>query len=192
MVKNDTKIKVFIDKILNGEFIVKNDESGTANFAYKPFVPLSSGNHLVYVTAIDDRGKESFWSNIIYFNVGSEPAASSTIASKEQKITEKPIVKGDEADFNTLDSAKENLNNDQKEKTESGLDLSEIEEILDADQKGSEKISGAINESQKQQGKLNVNLIIFIAFLFAIIVWIFWVNRELIKERQEEDSKNKK
>ena len=63
---------------------------------------------------------------------------------------------------------------------------------MDADQKGSEKISGAINESQKQQGKLNVNLIIFIAFLFAIIVWIFWVNRELIKERQEEDSKNKK
>ena len=58
---------------------------------------------------------------------------------------------------------------------------------------GEEK-TGAINESKEQQGKLKLNLIIFILFLLAIIVWIFWVNRELIKERRaeadEEDKKN--
>ena len=189
LAKNDTKIKVFIDEVLDGEFMVKNDESGTANFVYKPFASLTVGNHLVYVTAVDDRGKESFWSNIIYFDIGSEPIISPVAVFEKPETVEEPVVKGDEAEFDVLDSPQEDLDKDKK--AEDDLDLSEIEEILDLDQGEKEKAGGAINESQNQQGKLSINLVIFISFLFAVIAWIFWVNRELIKERQKEDPKNK-
>ncbi|MDD5295135.1 MAG: hypothetical protein PHP21_04475, partial [Patescibacteria group bacterium] len=64
--KNDSFIKVFIDNELNGQFEVDNHSSGTANFAFKPPV-LARGNHSVYATATDNRGKESRRSNTVYF-----------------------------------------------------------------------------------------------------------------------------
>jgi hypothetical protein len=67
---NDSLIKVFIDKKLNGQFKVINDESGVANFAYQPFLDLDPNKpHLVYVTAVSPEGKESSFSNVIGFNV---------------------------------------------------------------------------------------------------------------------------
>ena len=44
--------------------------------------------------------------------------------------------------------------------------------------------SGLVDESKRQQGRLQLNLLIFFGFLIAVIFWIFWVNRELIKERR--------
>ena len=50
---------------------------------------------------------------------------------------------------------------------------------------------GLINEDKKKQSNLKWNIAIFILFLLAVIIWIFWVNRELIKEQQEQDEKDK-
>ncbi|MBI2459488.1 MAG: hypothetical protein HYV53_02965, partial [Parcubacteria group bacterium] len=90
LAKNNSKIKVYIDKKFNGEFTVKNHPSGTANFAYRPVKPLVRGSHLVYAVAIDKRGKESFWSNIAYFSIRDSAIAQS---AKEKNVAVAKIEK---------------------------------------------------------------------------------------------------
>lgn len=192
LAKNNSLIRVFIDHELNGEFKVKNNESGTANFFYKPFLPLTRGGHLVYATAVDNRGKESKWSNVIYFSVKQPAIAQSAqeenigaVAKiKESTIkTEEPIV-----EISEQGNLEKNIDN-------SGISTflpSYSEEITDDDIKqliseetqDEEVKSGLINETKENQTKIHLNLIIFIAFLFGVIAWIFWVNKELIKEKK--------
>ncbi|RLC38268.1 hypothetical protein DRH27_02690 [Candidatus Falkowbacteria bacterium] len=205
LAKNDLIINVYIDHKLNGSFLVNNNESGTANFAYKPFLSLTGGNHLVYTTARDIRGKESHWSNLIYFNISSPMApAISLEAALEEPIVKSEIIEPmEEIDsfFQEPVSPPEESESEQvdilEEETSVTDDkvMDEIGEILQQTETGEEE-TGAINESKEQQSKLKLNLIIFILFLAAIIAWIFWVNRELIKERKaqsdEEDKKDYK
>ncbi len=252
LAKNDSLIKVFVDKKLDGKFTVANDESGTANFAYTLKQKLSPGKHLIFATAVDSRGKESPWSNIIY-NIsggGLEPAISSTAAEEsagqsssagantgeplsaqrlqdlitlariyavnknvkftsddlsdlEIAIKNKDELKINTADLNILEqllSAKKQelaeaskaVDNEAVNKETAGQETastsSEIEDILKRSQATSTEETGIINESQENQSKLKLNLIIFIGFLLAVIAWIFWVNRELIKERREQNT----
>ena len=195
LAKNDSLIKVFVDHKLDGQFKAKNNNSGTANFAYKPFQPLANGNHFVYITATDDRGKESLWSNIIYFNISEEGhAASAQITAdleQEQKMRqeEKVEVKGS-------DLEKKDVIIQDYEETPKGIEAEkitdkEIKEIMEEEIVKEEDGKGLINESKQAQGGLNFNLIIFIAFLFGIIAWIFWVNKELVKERKTQTEKEK-
>ena len=190
LAKNNQTIRVFIDQKLNGEFKTGSHESGTIDFAYQPFLPLTPGQHLVYVTAVDDRGKESQWSNIIYFSVVRTRVP--TISAEAVEETGKAIVKGTEQEFDQGDER------DQIEIVEPvvgeasvrpGTDVSEF--IATSTEEEKEK-TGLINEEKEQQSKLRLNLAIFIIFLLAVIAWIFWVNRELIKERREQDEENDK
>ncbi len=64
-----------------------------------------------------------------------------------------------------------------------------MSDILKQKQAVNKGKSGMVDESKEMQGKLKWNLIIFILFLIAVIVWIFWVNRELIKEKREQNKK---
>lgn len=185
--KNNSKVRIFIDKKLNGEFLVTNNESGTAHFSYKPFLALNPGRHMVYATALDSRGKESIWSNVMYFSVGEVlENKSSDLKSEEQEKTsvEDSKTKTEEQkEVEKIDSTKD---------TDSSPEVnSEVKDILNSDNKGtSTDQSGSINESKESQGKLKLNLIIFIIFLFMVIAWIFWVNRELIKERRDQNEKD--
>jgi len=198
LAKNDSKIKVFIDHKLDGEFNVKNHVSGTANFAYRPFTALSSGNHLVYTVSVDARGKESRWSNIIYFFVSgpivlatefvpemedgleSETEDQTLAPAQEEKIEE---IK-DEQKLEQVREDKEEKRDEKKNEESVQVDQ-ELENIIKYDSSDEEKESGSLNEGEESQTALKMNLIIFLAFLLAIIAWIFWVNRELIKERRE-------
>ncbi|MCK4553732.1 hypothetical protein KAU19_02120 [Candidatus Parcubacteria bacterium] len=185
LAKNNSLIKVFIDHKLDGQFQITNHESGAANFAYQPFQGLTKGNHLVYTTAIDDRGKESCWSNIIYFTVkqpaiaqvATEEASDIVVEVKELEPTEEePVVTlSEEAAF-------------EEDQTGKIVD-DEIQQIIEEGIKEKEADTGLIDEDKEKQGKLNFNLIIFIVFLLGIIAWIFWVNRELIKERRAQAKK---
>ncbi|MDD4901013.1 MAG: hypothetical protein PHS62_02790 [Patescibacteria group bacterium] len=84
LAKNDSKIKIFIDKKYQGEFTVENHQSGTANFAFKPKLALARGQHAVYAMAIDRRGKESIQSNmVIFFTKNSAIARSAQEERKE-------------------------------------------------------------------------------------------------------------
>ena len=198
--KNSSKIRIFIDHKLNGEFLAANHESGTANFSYLPFLELKPGSHIIYATAVDTRGKESIWSNIIYYNVGTRPVAEVavdkmagddeiSVIDLEEKIkdVEKKIdeIKPDE------NQKAEQIIDDEKIDSESATASIDLKDILNSDQSDSEDESGLINESQEAQAKLKLNLVIFIVFLFAVIGWVFWVNRELIKEKREQNKQDK-
>jgi hypothetical protein len=47
--------------------------------------------------------------------------------------------------------------------------------------------TGLVTEKQESLGEIKFNLLIFIIFLMAVISWIIWVNRELVKEKQEKN-----
>lgn len=204
--KNNSKIRVFVDKKLNGEFLVGAHVSGTAHFNYKPFLPLTEGRHMIYATAVDARGKESVWSNIFYFNVG-QVASDQAVKGEEQDVkketeqaqgeevkkTDKPVVEKETEEKKDDAKADDAVDADAKEdKTASEEANQDIKDILNTDGNGTTTTEkGMVNESKEQQSKLKMNLVIFIIFLFMVIAWIFWVNRELIKERREQNEKDK-
>ncbi len=262
--KNNSHVRVYLDHRFDGEFAVRNDKSGTANFAYQPTQNLKSGKHFVYVTALDARGKESQWSNIIYFDISQvyrKPTAKQAIISesgvsedREQSETVSKIdsqnkqiadflvfaelyekdndlrlsnkqykelakLLNTETDLNigqkdltslqkllesqniaVKNKSAENKNIAQNKENKNELDNKKLQDILNNDSSSTEdKIAGDINENKTQQDRLGWNAFIFLLFLAAVIAWIFWVNRELIKEKQaqneeidqEKENKNK-
>lgn len=172
LAKNDSLIKIFIDHKLNGQFAITNHRSATASFAYLPYLPLTSGRHLVYTTAIDNRGKESSWSNIVYFVVNQPVAAplarSGAVAEEPEVVLEEEKIQAEEK---TADE--------------------EIQKIIAEGIEKEKPKEGLINEDKEKQSELNLSLIIFIVFLLAVAGWIFWVNRELIKEKRGQAEKEK-
>ena len=181
LAKNNSFIKVFINNKLAGQFEVANHPSGTANFAYKPQA-LERGNHLVYATATDNRGKESKWSNTIYFSVrqpvitrGAQEEKEGVVGKIEEPVSEieskSPLVVSPSGDIETGETL--------------GLE-GQIGEIIN--EKSKKDSPAAINESKQEQGRLGMNLIMFIIFILAVIGWIFWVNKELVKEQKEKEN----
>lgn len=183
LAKNSSLIKVFVDHKLDGRFQIVDHESGAADFAYLPFQPLAKGNHLIYATATDSRGKESCWSNVVYFTV-KQPAIAQAI--QEEAIGTIAEIKEPESlqeEPAAIIFSEEGI----VEKADKGTDEiidKEIQKLIKQGVEEEKADAGFINEDKEKQGKLNLNLIIFIAFLLGIIAWIFWVNRELIKERR--------
>lgn len=85
--KNDLTIKVFIDNEFDGEFKVENHESGSASFSYEVKKFLARGQHLSYVTAIDNHGEESQKSNIVNFNL-AQPVIAESVDEERNRLGE--------------------------------------------------------------------------------------------------------
>lgn len=195
LAKNDSKIKIYIDKKYNGELTVKNHLSGTANFAYQPVKPLIRGSHSVYAIAIDKRGKASFWSNIIYFPVRNSAIAQSAREERKQVVAnikepkELVQIKPESAVISDSSGAVEKgREGESKEKTA----LGKIKNLIGAETKQAASDQGMINEGEQNQGRLKLSLILFILFLVGVVAWLLWVNRELVKERQAQNEVEKK
>ncbi|PLX27254.1 hypothetical protein C0583_04445 [Candidatus Parcubacteria bacterium] len=198
---NNSLIQIYIDQRLAGEFMVENSDTGTANFAYTVENDLSSGDHLFYAIAFDHRGKESKWSNLMSYKVGATltPAISSSAESEELVIgTEEKQEESVERNVKTEEMLTEENNGqvDQgdEEADEDTMNEEEdsIEKILNQDLENEEgETKGAVTELNDSQGKLGWNALVFVLFLVAVILWIFWVNRELIKEKKEQEEKEK-
>jgi len=179
LAKNDSMVKVFIDKKLDGQFQVQNHESGTANFAYKPSQALAAGTHLAYTTATDKRGKESIWSNIVYFSV------KAAVTPQVSSISEVQGVKEEEE--------KEVSKPEKKEEEMKPAGKSDIEKILDEIKTDKEESKDAeATTSQLIQSSTKLNIAIFVIFLVGVVGWIFWVNRELVKERKEQQTESRR
>ncbi|MCD4762382.1 hypothetical protein K8R32_05515 [bacterium] len=191
LVKNDLKVNIFIDNKFSGQILPKDHESGTTNFAYKPFNYLTKGKHLVYATTIDDRGKESQWSNIINIEVGSQPAITVVAVEESASETIDETVEVKSAELTEPEVTEEKSDIEEAASPTDIIIDEEVKELIEQGISEEEEETGFINESKEQQGKLRLNLVIFILFLVAVIVWIFWVNRELIKERREQNEKDK-
>ena len=200
LAKNNSNVKIFIDEKLDREFKVKNHDSGTANFAYLLSKPLTKGQHSVYTTAIDDRGKESQQSNIVHFvikqpNIAQavqedRQGAVSVIEEKSDKIG-KPIVISEKN--GEVEKAKvEIVEEVEKVKVEivgsetSQSGTSGYEADLD---KTGERDGGIVNENEIKQSKFRIDSAIFLLFFLGILGWLFWVNRELVKEKREQNQR---
>jgi len=206
LAKNDSKIKVYIDKKYNGEFEVKNHSSGTANFAYKPVKSLARGNHLVYAVAIDKRGKPSGWSNVVYFSTMSAAIAQSAQEEKSDTVAvieEPEEVAGVKAEAPVISESSGVIEKkSDKQATVQPEQTDAIKKLSQQDEAGLEKIKslignntgektkasqGMINEDKSNQGKLKLSLVLFILFLVGVVAWLLWVNRELVKERRAQN-----
>ncbi len=213
LAKNDSKIKVYIDKKYSGEFTVNNHDSGTANFAYRPTVALARGEHSVQTIAIDQRGKTSMMSNEIIFKTKSAAIAQAAEEQKPSAVAKidqsKPAVIAEELAPSISKSTGEiekvnqveNKNQVLGEKTaaekldaQTSGELEEIKSLIATDTAAQVKTGGMIDEGRTSQGKLKLSMAIFVLFLVGVVGWLLWVNRELIKERQaqnELEEKNK-
>ncbi len=195
VVKNDLMVKIFVDHKLEKKIEVMSHESGTANFAYT-LNSLTDGIHLIYVTSVDAHGKESMWSNIIYTNIEKETTPSDDIATEEENVQpqeekEEEHETKDSAITDKAPSTDEPVSTEDKNEPEVEND-SVIEDILKVSTTTPDETSGLIDEKKESTGKFKLNLGIFLAFLAIVIGWIFWVNRELIKEKQDENNNEEK
>jgi len=206
LAKNNSKIKVYIDKVYNGEFEVENHQSGTANFAYKPVKSLDRGDHLVYTVAIDKRGKQSDWSNIVYFSTKNSVIAES---AQEEKID--TVAKIEEPKNNITNNSLSPVISDSSGAIEKATEekavvgpesINDVKKLSQQDEASLEKLKnligdntgektktgqGMVNEGKINQGKLKLSLVLFILFLVGVVAWLLWVNRELVKERRAQD-----
>ncbi len=182
VVKSNSYVQLFLDNKLFQESDLLTDSSGTANFAFR-VSGLTEGKHLVYTVAINkDKTKISSKSNVVAFLIKKKvvPKISQKAAQETNKAalkSNKIVVKGTE--FEQTSSDKEGL--EKKENLKS--DDNDNVVIPSIDNKNNKKTGGLINEKKQNQNTLNI--IIFVLFLVIIITWIFWVNRELIKEKNK-------
>lgn len=69
LVKNGLDVLVYIDGVYNGKIKPKKQKSGTANFAYLPFLNLAYGKHQVWTVSKDRKKRKSIKSNVLCFNI---------------------------------------------------------------------------------------------------------------------------
>ncbi|MBU4455490.1 hypothetical protein KJ586_03195, partial [Patescibacteria group bacterium] len=62
---NGTFVRVYIDGVYNGKTDILTHDSGTANFAYQPFLNLSEGRHAAWAVAEDEASGKSGISNVL-------------------------------------------------------------------------------------------------------------------------------
>jgi hypothetical protein len=180
LAKNDSFIKIYIDHKLIGSFLVANHNSGVANFFFGPIERLSRGEHFVYSTATDSRGKESQWSKIIYFFTRQPVIADA--ASEDASGQKKNKSEAEDGDSQIIISPSGDIQQIGIEDKYNGGEKSESQKITSA---------GSVNEEVERQGKLSPNLIVFVIFLLGIIGWILWVNRQLVQEQRQQGKKEK-
>jgi hypothetical protein len=204
VVKNDLIVKVYVDHREVAVLEPSGHPSGTSGFVYKA-QGLTKGDYVVYTIAIDQKGKTSRWSDPVFFGITAAlPAISDEAASEDSFADEAAADKTSEregSDAPVIVDGEDNIppeeeNGQNKEDSDMTVDDSEpesedgsqedVDELISTTTaNGEPDPSGLINESEQSQ--LGWNLVIFLAFLLAVIIWIVWVNRELIKEKKQQE-----
>ena len=191
LAKNDSLVKVYIDKKYSGEFLVKNHQSGTANFAYRPATALSRGSHQVQAVALDRRGKASINSNLTDFQVKAATIAQGAAEARQQavaNIKEAQAWEKSESGAAVISGSTGQVENQSAGEPEAEKQqLTSLETIIDllgTSSASAKAAQGLVNEGRQNQGKLKLSVVVFILFLVGVVGWLLWVNRELIKERR--------
>jgi hypothetical protein len=191
LAKNNSEVLVYIDNKADGAFIVKNHPSGAANFAYKPSYDLSKGiTHKIQARAIDIHGKESILSKPLYYlyprpAVKAAPVAPKKVSGTPKIIAPKPSQPEDKKITPPTGTAKTPAaTSTEEEKPATGTSNS-LNNLLNGNEVSEEVSTSSVLSTITS--KLSLNLIIFLVFLAGVIGWIFWVNRELARERKERE-----
>ncbi len=192
--KNNTYIYVYIDNNLDGKFKVKNHKSGTANFAYT-FSKVINDNqeHTIYTIAKDFRGKTSEKSNIIKIKNTKLTKQSQKNTEKKGQISAEASYEEKTEQIKTKEQNKKEVKellkkeNQKTEKTLTELEKENEKIVKEIINGTSSEENASTTDTNNTQNKTRLNLLIFIGFLIAVIAWIFWVNKELIKEKKEDE-----
>ncbi len=193
LAKNGSYVRVFVDGRLDGEFEVEPHVSGTASFAYRIAEPLSPGMHAIYTTAVAATGKESIWSNSLRIEVASRYAvyyapSGQTANEPASPRPSEEAVSGEEKQPVSGEKIIKPQTEEEKQADEKSR-LSDILEKIGVRSATSPEEEATTSDSQENRKKLS--LIIFLVFLVGVIAWIFWVNRELVKERKRIENENR-
>ncbi|GAF72848.1 unnamed protein product, partial [marine sediment metagenome] len=92
---NNTFVHVYIDGVYNGSTNLISHQSGTANFAYKPFLNLAVGEHNAWAVAEDSSGRKSKPSSLLNFRVEEPmpvPAIFSPVVNSQTTYNQPFII----------------------------------------------------------------------------------------------------
>lgn len=188
LIINNSELNVYVDGVLNGKIKIAEDGVETASFAYQTFQPLTKGKHIVYTTSIDHRGKESPKSNIVYLEAKKRSpritlvAAEENISGSSQYVSSESENKEPEP---TSNKASEIANETKEAETVDKTISATVDNAFSQEEQ--EKNENSQDSEIKWYKKININLVIFILFLIGVGIWIYWVNKELIKEKKQEN-----
>jgi hypothetical protein len=187
LAKNNSRITVYVNNKYDGSFLVKNHKSGTANFAYQVKANLKRGTNKIIATATDSRGKTSRNSNALYYKAAVPRISSAAFEDASSEKKESAAEKKDNNETSLkVEVKKQTANSNDLAKTPPAPIDQEVQKILeDSKMSGATTSPGSLDENNGSQNKLKTNIIIFILLLLAIIGWIIWVNREMVKERKD-------
>lgn len=187
---NQNYIDLYIDNNLYKTLFIERNSKNLFEFND---ANLSKGEHNFFVVARDELGRRSnpTQKTDFFFNKKTndkkieikKPVLSSPIEPIKNENIKTPTI-SDEGQIEEV--IVEGIDNIQNEENKSE-DTEKIDEILNnLNQKQDESV-GSLNESGESQSDLKMNLIIFLGFLVAVILWIIWVNREINEEETEEN-----
>jgi hypothetical protein len=157
---NETLVDVYIDGIYNGRAYLNTDGSGVGNFLYRPFLPLTAGEHYAYAVARNLSEKErSIESEYVYFNVINRPIVATNIIEETFDISEilpEAIVTDQiEEDQQVLEEYFEENFADLEE--EDAIPAIIVEEIDTAVNVSNEEESGEVSVSNEEEsGEVSV------------------------------------
>lgn len=89
-----TYVKVYIDGVYNGRTAILEDESGTASFAYEPFLNLNKGIHHVWAVSEDKGGRKSQVSRVLTFKIENPMPAPIIIKPLNVAAGKQPVIAG--------------------------------------------------------------------------------------------------
>lgn len=199
LAKNDSSLDVYIDGKFDGFFKVTNDKSGTANFAYQPKKGLIQGSHKIIFALHGISRSDDTVSGVFYFNVVGKvkiPAIASGVKiNKVVKTGNGIVITVAENNVKTKKSITVKKDNnkaivpkiDQKVSVAKNISTTTKANIDKGDKQKNVVTEGLINEKKQQQSSVKPGSIIFILFVLGFIGWIVWVNKEIIKEKRNNE-----
>lgn len=192
--ENENFIDVVIDDKLFSSIFVPRNSNNTFSFVS---TEIKEGSHVIYFRAHDNVGRQSNISTptSFYYKASSMIEPPNTPGEKDAGPKElvktkspaiSPVAQIDEVLVQGVDNIEEKTEGEGGELDEEKI----IDEILDGQQTEEDEQTGAYNETGENQADLKWNIIIFLAFLLAVILWVVWVNREIVEEEKDK-GKNK-
>lgn len=165
LTQKGTDVIVYVDGEFLGVANVANEGTETDNFSFSALGLLKAGKHTISVAAKD----------IESLSLSSFSEEKSFTVKEEKSL--KPSILETAASEEIEKDVQVKVNNTESESVV-------IEEVKTDNQE-------VLDTIEKNKNFLKWNLAIFIFFLVSVIVWIFWVNNELKKEKELEEKNSK-
>ena len=171
--KNDSKVKIFIDGVLNGEFLVMNSGTGTASFAYQPYFALSPGEHTAYAVAVGPSGKQSVASTTFTFNITKpvDATVSSAVITEDEAGDENEIIETLEESL--TEGTTEEVFSEEVTEIEATEEENSEETTIEGEANEEEAVEEEEEEAEEEEGGKKSSTIgwVLLALIATALVW---------------------